>query len=136
MPKNNFQKGKIVIYKSQKNEIEVRVCLKKENIWLRQEEIARLYGKERSVITKHINNIFKDKEVDKKSNVQKLHIAESDKPVNFYSLDVILAIGYRTNSARAIHFRKWATNVLKRYLVKGYAINQRRLLETGNGGPI
>ena len=130
MPKDNFQKGKIVIYKSQKNEIEVRVRLKKENIWLRQEEIAQLYGKERSVVTKHINNIFKDKEVDKKSNVQKLHIVESDKPVNFYSLDVILAVGYRTNSARAIHFRKWATNVLKRYLVKGYAINQRRLLET------
>jgi len=128
MAKNNFQKGEIVIYKTPKNEVEVR--FEKETVWLRQDEIARLYGKERSVITKHINNIFRDKEVDKKSNVQKLHIAGSDKPVAFYSLDVILAVGYRTNSARAIHFRKWATNVLKRYLLKGYAINKKRLLQT------
>ncbi|AMM41464.1 phosphoribosylaminoimidazole-succinocarboxamide synthase [Candidatus Desulfofervidus auxilii] len=130
MAKNNFQKGEIVIYKTPKNEVEVEVRFEKETVWLRQDEIARLYGKERSVITKHINNIFRDKEVDKKSNVQKLHIAGSDKPVAFYSLDVILAVGYRTNSARAIHFRKWATNVLKRYLLKGYAINKKRLLQT------
>jgi len=130
MAKNNFQKGEIVIYKTPKNEVEVEVRFEKDTVWLRQDEIARLYGKERSVITKHINNIFRDKEVDKKSNVQKLHIAGSDKPVAFYSLDVILAVGYRTNSARAIHFRKWATNVLKRYLLKGYAINKKRLLQT------
>ncbi len=130
MAKNNFQKGEIVIYKTPKNEVEVEVRFEKETVWLRQDEIARLYGKERSVITKHINNIFRDKEVDKKSNVQKLHIAGSDKPVAFYSLDVILAVGYRTNSARAIHFRKWATNVLKRYLLKGYAINKKHLLQT------
>jgi len=130
MKKNNFQKSEIVIYKTPKNEVEVEVRFEKETVWLRQDEIARLYGKERSVITKHINNIFRDKEVDKKSNVQKLHIAGSDKPVAFYSLDVILAVGYRTNSARAIHFRKWATNVLKRYLLKGYAINKKRLLQT------
>ena len=96
---------------------------------MRQDEIARLFGRERSVITKHINNIFKDREVSKKSNVQKLHIAGSDKPVAFYSLDVVLAVGYRTNSARAIHFRKWATDVLKSYLLRGYAINEKRLLQ-------
>jgi len=104
MAKNNFQKGEIVIYKTPKNEVEVEVRFEKETVWLRQDEIARLYGKERSVITKHINNIFRDK-------------------------DVILAVGYRTNSARAIHFRRWATNVLKRYLLKGYAINKKRLLQ-------
>ena len=127
--KNDFQKGEIVIYKSAKSGVEVEVRFEKENVWLRQDEIARLYNKERSVITKHINNIFKDKEVDKKSNVQKLHIPGSDKPVAFYSLDVILAVGYRTNSAKAIHFRKWATNVLKRYLLRGYALNEKRLLQ-------
>ena len=100
-----------------------------ETVWLRQDEIAKLYGKERSVITKHINKIFADREVDKKSNVQFLHIANSDKPVAFYNLDVILAIGYRTNSSRAIQFRIWATNVLKNYLLKGYALNQKQLLE-------
>jgi len=130
MTKNKTRKGEIVIYKTPKNKVEVEVRFEKESVWLRQDEIARLYGKERSVITKHINNIFRDKEVDKKSNVQKLHIAGSDKPVVFYSLDVILAVGYRTNSARAIHFRKWATNVLKRYLLKGYAINKKSLLQT------
>ena len=132
MVKNNkekFNRGKIVIYKGPKNEIGIKVHFEKESVWLRQEEIARLYGKERSVITKHINNIFKDKEVNKKSNVQKMHIANSDKPVNFYSLDVILAVGYRVNSARAIHFRIWATKILKQYLLQGYAINEKRLLE-------
>jgi len=129
MTRKSFQKDKIVIYKSSKNEIEVEVRFEKETVWLKQNEIARLYNRERSVITKHINSIFKDKEADKKNNVQKLHITGSDKPVAFYSLDVILAVGYRTNSAKAIHFRKWATNVLKRYLLKGYALSERRLLQ-------
>lgn len=128
MQKQEFKKGEIIIYKSKEGpKLEVR--LEEESVWLRQDEIARLYGKERSVITKHINKIFSDKEVDKKSNVHFLHIPNSDKPVAFYSLDVILAIGYRTNSAKAIDFRKWATNVLKNFLVKGYAINQKRLLQ-------
>ncbi len=129
MSQQELKKGEIVIYKTSKNEIEISVRFEKETVWLKQDEIAKLFGKERSVITKHINKIFKDKEVDKKSNVQFLHIAGSDKPVAFYSLDVILAVGYRTNSARAIHFRRWATKVLKNYLLKGYALNQRRLLE-------
>lgn len=94
MKKEN--KGEIVIYKSAKNEVEVRVRFEKDTVWLRQEEIARLFSKDRSVITRHINNIFKDKEVDQKSNVQKIHIAGSDKSVAFYSLDVFLSVGYRT----------------------------------------
>lgn len=127
----NFKKGEIVIYRSKEGpKLEVR--LKGETVWLRQNEIARLYGKDRSVITKHINNIFSDKEVDKKSNVQFLHIPNSDKPVAFYSLDIILAIGYRTNSARAIDFRKWATKVLKNYLIQGFVINEKRLIQVQN----
>lgn len=132
MKQNEFKKGEIIIYKSPKNEIEVEARFEGETVWLKQEEIARLYGKDRSVITKHINKIFADKEVDKKSNVHFLHIAHSDKPVAFYNLDVILAVGYRTNSARAIHFRRWATNVLKNYLIKGYAVNQKRILQARN----
>ena len=124
-----FNKGEIIIYKPSKNEVELRVHFKEEMVWLRQQEIANLFGKDRSVITKHINKIFKDKEIDKKSNVHFLHIANSDKPVAFYSLDVILAIGYRTNSSRAIHFRQWATKILKSYLLKGYVVNQKQLLE-------
>ncbi|MDP2820979.1 MAG: hypothetical protein Q8O39_02155 [bacterium] len=95
MKKQNLNKGKIVIYKTSKNEVELKVRFKNESVWLKQNEIALLFGKERTVITKHINKIFSDKEVDKKSNVQKMHIPNSDKPVEFYSLDVILAVGYR-----------------------------------------
>lgn len=132
MAKEKFNKGEIVIYKTSRNEVELEVRFKGETVWLRQDEIAKLYGKERSVITKHINKIFVDEEVVKKSNVQFLHIPQSDKPVAFYSLDVILAVGYRANSVRAIHFRKWATNILKNYLLKGYALNQKQLLKARN----
>jgi len=124
-----FNRGKIIIYRPKGGGVDFDVRFKDETVWLRQDEIAKLFGKDRSVVTRHINNIFNDKEVDKKSNVHFLHIANSDKPVSFYSLDMILAIGYRTNSARAIHFRQWATKVLKGYLLKGYAINEKRLLE-------
>jgi len=129
MKKENFKKGEIIIYKTSKNEVDLKVRFENETVWLTQMEIAELFGKERTVITKHIKNIFADKEINLKSNVQKMHIANSDKPVEFYSLDVILAVGYRTNSARAIHFRKWATSVLKKYLLQGYTINEKRLLE-------
>ncbi|MFH1838546.1 MAG: RhuM family protein [Candidatus Kuenenbacteria bacterium] len=132
MIKNNFKNGEIIIYKTSKNEVELNVHFENESVWLRQNEISLLFGKERSVITKHITKIFTDKEVDKKSNVQKMHIANSDKLVEFYSLDVILAVGYRINSSRAIHFRKWATKILKQYLISGYAINEKRLLEARN----
>ena len=126
---NNTKRGEIVIYKTAKNEVDLRVRFKGETVWLRQDEIAKLYAKDRSVVTKHINKIFADKETDKTSNVQFLHIAKSDKPVAFYSLDVILAVGYRVNSSRAIHFRKWATKILRNYLIKGYVVNEKRLLE-------
>ncbi|MDO8482391.1 MAG: hypothetical protein Q7S86_01070 [bacterium] len=89
------QQNKIVIYKTAKNEVELQVRFEGETVWLRQNEIANLFDKDRSVITKHIRGIFHDKEVDKKSNVHFLHIADSDKPVAFYNLDVILAVGYR-----------------------------------------
>ena len=124
-----IKKGEVVLYRTSNNEIELQVQFEGDSVWLKQEEIAKLYGRDRSVITKHINKIFADKEVDKKSNVHFLHIANSDKPVAFYSLDMILAVGYRTNSSRAIHFRKWATDILKKYLIDGFAINPKRLLQ-------
>ncbi|PIT96739.1 hypothetical protein COT82_01685 [Candidatus Campbellbacteria bacterium CG10_big_fil_rev_8_21_14_0_10_35_52] len=129
MKKENFKKGEIIIYKTSKNEVDLKVRFENETVWLTQAEIGKLFGKERTVITKHIKNIFTGKEIKRKSNVQKMHIANSDKPVEFYGLDVILAVGYRTNSARAVHFRKWVTSVLKKYLLQGYVINEKRLLE-------
>ena len=111
----------IVIYED--GNVELKATVESESIWLRQNEIATLFDKDRTVITRHINNILKDNEVDEKSNVQKMHIAKSDKPVKFYSLDIILAVGYRTNSAKAIKFRQWATKVLKDYVIKGHPFN-------------
>ena len=117
----------LVIYQAKNGAIEFRGDFQRETIWATQGQIAEVFGVERSVVTKHISNLLKSKEVDEKSNVQKMHIANSDKPVNFYSLDVILSVGYRTNSARAIVFRRWASNLIKEYLVKGYALNKKRI---------
>ena len=119
------EKQNIVIYKN--GEIELKVSLNNETVWLRQDEIALLFKKDRTVITRHINNILKDKEVDEKSNVQKIHFPNSDKPVKLYSLDIILAVGYRTNSAKAIKFRQWSTKILKEYILNGYAINGEKI---------
>jgi death-on-curing family protein len=115
---------KLAIYQAKDGAIELKQDSQKETIWVNQNDLAFLYEKDQSVISRHINNIFKDKEIDKKSNMQKMHIANSDKPVEFYSLDIILAVGYRTNSARAIEFRKWATKTLKQHITKGFTINE------------
>ncbi len=117
--------SEIVIYED--GSVRLEAAVEAESIWLTQSDIAKIFDKDRSVITRHINNILKDKEVNEKSNVQKMHVANSDKPVKFYSLDIVLAVGYRTNSAKAIKFRRWATNVLKEYLIKGYALDYKRL---------
>jgi hypothetical protein len=94
---------------------------------LRQEQIVELFGRERSVVTKHIRNVFAEGELEEKSNVQNLHIAGSDKPVKFYNLDVIISVGYRVKSLRGTQFRVWANNILKQYLVQGYALNEQKL---------
>ena len=121
--------NQIVIYRSPSGNIELKVKLDKETILLTQAQIAELLGTKRPAITKHINNIFSSKELTEKSNVLKWNIANSDKPIKAYSLDVIISVGYRVNSLRATQFRIWATRILKQYLVKGYVLNQKRLKE-------
>jgi len=125
--KKNTKTQNIIIYKDSKGNVELKADINKETVWATQAQIKELFGTDRTVVTKHINNILKDKEVDEKSNVQKMHIANSDRPVSFYSLDIILAIGYRTNSSRAIKFRQWATKTLREYIVKGIAVNNDRI---------
>ena len=98
-----------------------------DTVWLTQDQMANLFERERSVITKHINSAIKDDEINEKSNVQKMHIANSDKPVKFYDLDVIISVGYRVKSPKGVVFRKWASKVLKEYLVAGYVENEKRL---------
>ena len=122
------QENSIEIYQTKDGAIEFNADIKNQNIWASQGQIVNLFKIDQSVASRHIKNIFKDGEVDK-SNMQKMHIANSDKPVAFYSLDVILAVGYRTNSKTAIEFRKWATQRLKDYLIKGFAVNEKRVKE-------
>ncbi|MDZ7820020.1 MAG: RhuM family protein [Aliarcobacter sp.] len=115
----------IVLYND--GELELKVSFNEETIWLRQDEISLLFGVDRTSVTKHINKILKDNEVDENSNVQKMHFANSDKPVKLFSLDIILAVGYRTNSSKAIKFRQWATSILRNYIQNGYVINGEKI---------
>ena len=121
--------SEIVIYED--GDVALPISFDAEDFWLSQADLIKLFEKDQSVISRHISNIFNDNEVDKKSNMQKMHIANSDKPVNFYSLDVVLAVGYRTNSVKAIKFRQWASRILKDHLIKGYTLNQKRLEQKG-----
>jgi len=123
----------IIIYKSADSKIKIDCRVQGETLWLSQAQIAELYGRDRSVITKHIKNVFIEGELDEKSNVQNLHIANSDKPVAFYNLNVIIAVGYRIKSPRGTQFRQWATAILHEYLQKGFALNDEKLKEFGGG---
>lgn len=122
-------KGAIVIYQTKDREVKLVVKLEQETVWLTQAQIAKLFQTDRSVITKHLSNIFNSKELKEKSNVHFMHIAFSDKPVKLYNLDVVISIGYRVNSNRATQFRIWATKVLRGHILHGFTINQKRLLE-------
>ena len=119
-----MEKGEIVLYQPDEM-VKLEVRMENETVWLTQAQIAELFERDRTVITKHINNVFKEKELEEKSNVQFLHIANSDKPVKYFSLDVIISVGYRVKSIRGTQFRQWANRVLKDYLLKGYSVNQR-----------
>ncbi len=122
----------VVKFVNEDLEIDVNINPKEETVWLSIEQISKLYTKDRSVISKHIKNITNDGEVDEKSNVHFLHIASSDKPVKMYSLDFIISIGYRVKSKNGILFRKWANGILREFLLKGYSINENRILVTND----
>lgn len=125
--KSKNQQNQLMIYQTKSGKIEFRGDFDRDTVWGTQQQIAEVFNIDRTVVTKHINKILKDKEIDGKSNVQKMHIANSDKPVKLYSLDVILAVGYRTNSSEAIAFRIWATKTLKQHLLQGYTINKKSI---------
>lgn len=119
-----MNKNEIIIFENQNVKLEVN--LKDETVWLTQAQMAELFGRDIGVISRHIKNIFTE-ELEEKSNLQKMQIANSDKPINLYSLDVIISVGYRVKSQNGVLFRKWANKVLKEYLLKGYAVNEKRL---------
>ena len=120
-----MENNEIILFENQNVKLEVN--MRDETVWLTQAQMAKLFGKDRTVIGRHINNIFKEQELEEKSNVQKMHFPNSDKYVSLYNLDVIISVGYRVKSQNGIIFRRWANKILKDYMLKGYAVNQRRL---------
>ena len=120
--------NQIVVYQTADNQTQINVTLENETVWLTQAQIAELFQKDQSVIARHIANIFKEGELDKESNMQILHNTLSKyKPTAIYNLDVIISVGYRVKSQRGVQFRQWANQVIKDYMLKGYAINQQML---------
>ena len=128
MPENN----EIVIYTTPDGKETFEINLKKESVWLDAHQLARLFKRDRSVIVRHINNVYSAKELDKKSTCAKIaQVAQDGKKrqMLIYNLDTIISVGYRVNSKRGTQFRIWATNVLKEHLIKGYTINEKRMRE-------
>ncbi len=121
----------IVLFETEDKKISLNVPVEEETVWLTQSQMVELFQRDVSVISRHIRNIFKEEELEEKSNLHFLQIANSDKPVAFYSLDVIISVGYRVKSKRGVEFRRWANSVLKQYILQGYAINQRRIQQLG-----
>ena len=124
----------IVMYQTEDGLTKIEVEIENDTAWLSQSQMAELFQRDRTVISKHIKNIFEERELDEKSNVQNLHVANSDKPVMYYSLDVIISVGYRVKSIRGTQFRIWANGILKEYLRKGFAMNDDLLKQAGGGG--
>lgn len=115
--------GSVVVYQSADNAVRLDVQLAEETVWLTQQQMALLFDKDQSVIARHIANIFKEGELDK-SNMQILHNTQFKyRPTAVYNLDVIISVGYRVKSQRGVQFRRWATSVLRDYLLRGYAVN-------------
>lgn len=117
----------LIIYNTDDGEANVSLLAKDGTVWCTQAQMAELFGKSISTISRHISNILDENEVDKKSNLHFMQIANSDKPVAIYSLDVILAVGFRVRSPRGTQFRRWANSTLREYLQKGFVLDSERL---------
>ena len=127
-------KEPIEIFQTEDEQVQLQVSLQDQTVWLTQSQMCELFGRERSVITKHIGNVFKEGELDRHAACAKFaHTAEDGKTyqVEHYNLDVIISVGYRVKSKRGVQFRQWATRVLNQYLVQGHALNEKRLQERG-----
>ena len=131
--RENNQHGEIIVYQSEDGVTRVDVLMENDTVWLSKAQMAELFQRDRTSIGRHINAIFQEGDLDKKSNVQKMHVPNSDKSVEFYSLEVIIAVGYRVKSQRGTQFRQWATARLKEYIQKGFALDDERLKGTGGG---
>ena len=121
--------SRIQIYQSPDGETCVDVRFEQETVWLTQRQMVALFHRDVSVISRHIKNAVQEGEICEKSNLQKMQIAHSDKPVTLYDLDVVISVGYRVKSPQGVQFRRWATQRLRDYLIQGYAINRQRFEE-------
>ena len=119
--------GDFLFYTTPNGELKIEAYFQNETIWLTQKKLAELFSADRTVIGRHLKNIFESGELEEKSNVQKMHVANSDKPVSYYNLDAIISVGYRVNSLRATDFRRWATTTLRSYMIKGFVLDDERL---------
>jgi hypothetical protein len=129
-----MKNNKLIIYQTEDGKVKIETHLENETVWLNIDQIAELFQKSRSTINEHILNIYKEQELEKDETMRKIGISDfSAKPTNFYNLDVIISVGYRVKSHRGVHFRKWATAVIKEYLIKGFAMNDEMLKEAGGG---
>ena len=125
------EKTEIVLFETKDKSVSLPVEVKNETVWLSVSQMSLLFEREESNIRRHVLNVFKEKEVEENNNVQKIHVNNVKKPVPFYSLDVIISVGYRVKSNRGVEFRRWANSVLKQYILQGYAVNQKRIQQLG-----
>ena len=123
-------KAEIVLFETEDKKLSFPVEVKGETVWLSANQMAALFERDEKTIRKHINNVFKENEVEKEYNTQKMRVVGVSQLVPFYSLDVIISVGYRVKSNRGVEFRRWANSVLKQYILQGYAINQKRIQQT------
>lgn len=119
--------NEIVVFKDNEIELNVNLSTEENTVWLNANQMALLFDKDEKTIRKHINNVFRDKELDENNNTQKMRVVGVKQLVSFYTLDVIISVGYRVKSQRGIIFRQWANKVLKQYLLQGYVVNEKRL---------
>ena len=126
-------KTELIIYQSKNGDIKLDVSLKNETVWLTANQMALIFNRDEKVIRKHINNVFNDGELDKENNTQKMRVDGVKQFVSYYSLDVIISVGYRVKSLEGVRFRKWATERIKEYIIKGYTMDDERLKNLGGG---
>ena len=124
----NEKNNEIILFETHDQEVKLSVSLEHETVWLSSKQMALLFDRDEKTVRKHVNNVFKENELDKENNTQKMRVDGVKQKVPFYSLDVIISVGYRVKSQRGTEFRQWANKVLKQYILNGYAINEKRLL--------
>ena len=126
-----MNKNEIVIFEAEDRSVTLSVAVENETVWLSANQMAVLFDRDEKTIRKHINNVFSEEEVDKDNNTQKMRVDGVKQSVPFYTLDVIISVGYRVKSKRGVEFRRWANSVLKQYILKGYAVNDNRIKQLG-----